>query len=115
MNELTIEIPKKIYVYNEPVNMCKSFAGLGELVTKELKRKVDTGDLFLFLNRRRTYVKILTWSAGGWTLYCRKLDAGYFDIEFNEKKTLSPHELQLLVNSSVAMLAGEYEAQEARA
>ena len=42
----------KIYLYCQPVDMRKSFAGLHALVPTEFQRDIRAGDLFLFLNRR---------------------------------------------------------------
>jgi transposase len=59
--------------------MRKSFQGLLVLV-QDVFRDEDpyTGDLFLFVNRRGTYVKILAWDRTGFVLLAKKLERGRF-------------------------------------
>ncbi|RLA16561.1 MAG: IS66 family insertion sequence hypothetical protein [Gammaproteobacteria bacterium] len=37
-----------------------------------------SGDLYLFVNRRGDYVKILTWDRTGFVLFAKKLERGRF-------------------------------------
>jgi transposase len=37
-----------------------------------------TGDLFLFVNRRGSYVKVLAWDRTGFVLLAKKLEKGRF-------------------------------------
>lgn len=39
----------------------KSFDGLGGLVTNELNMPPESGDVFIFINKRQTHVKLLQW------------------------------------------------------
>ena len=59
--------------------MRKSFQGLLALV-QDVFRDQDpyTGDLFLFVNRRGRYVKILAWDRTGFVLLAKKLEKGRF-------------------------------------
>ena len=59
--------------------MRKSFQGLLSLV-QDVFRDQDpyTGDLFLFVNRRGRYVKILAWDRTGFVLLAKKLEKGRF-------------------------------------
>ena len=54
----------RIYVATEPANLRKSFEGLSNEVRHVLAADPLSGHVFLFLNRRRTMVKMLLWTRG---------------------------------------------------
>lgn len=58
--------------------MRKSFDGLCGLVGSELKRNATSGEVFIFLNRQRTHIKLLHWEHGGFVLYYKRLEQGTF-------------------------------------
>lgn len=58
--------------------MRKSFNGLSGLVKNELNREPTSGDVFVFLNRNRTHLKLLHWERGGFVLYYKRLERGSF-------------------------------------
>lgn len=59
--------------------MRKSFQGLLALV-QHVFRSQDpySGDLFVFVNRRANFVKILTWDRTGFVLFAKRLERGRF-------------------------------------
>jgi transposase len=58
--------------------MRKGFDGLCGLVDSELGRVTTSGEVFIFLNRRRTHLKMLHWEPGGFVLYHKRLESGTF-------------------------------------
>ncbi|SEM45511.1 IS66 Orf2 like protein [bacterium A37T11] len=60
--------------------MRKSFDGLCGLVINELGRIATSGEVFVFLNRRCTHMKLLHWEHGGFVLYYKRLESGTFPI-----------------------------------
>lgn len=68
------------YLYREPTDMRKSFDGLSGLVQGQLERNPTSGEVFIFVNRRRNKVKLLRWEQGGFILYYKRLEAGTFDL-----------------------------------
>ncbi|WP_425571119.1 IS66 family insertion sequence element accessory protein TnpB [Olivibacter ginsenosidimutans] len=66
--------------------MRKSFDGLCGLVGSELGRNPTGGEVFVFLNRKRTHIKLLHWEHGGFVLYYKRLESGTFPLP---KNTLS--------------------------
>jgi len=68
----------KIYAGTAPVNLRKSFEGLSNEVRTVLAADPITGHVFLFLNRRRTQVKLLLWTRGGFTIVHKRLERGRF-------------------------------------
>lgn len=68
------------YFYRGPCDMRKSFNGLSGLVRNELGREPAGGDVFVFLNRNRTHLKLLHWERGGFVLYYKRLEQGTFTL-----------------------------------
>ncbi|MBK1850959.1 IS66 family insertion sequence element accessory protein TnpB [Marinobacter sp. 1-4A] len=64
----------RIWLCNEPTDMRKSFRGLSALVRNQLKHDPLCGQYFVFVNRRKTQMKMLCFTATGLKI------AGYFSI-----------------------------------
>lgn len=71
------------YLYQSPCDMRKNMDGLSGLVSSELGRNPTSGEVFVFLNRRRTHIKLLHWEAGGFVLYYKRLETGTFPLPGN--------------------------------
>jgi len=88
------EVPRRIFAYTQPTDMRKSFQGLLALVQRVFPEDPYSGSLFLFVNRRGNYVKILTWDRTGFALYAKRLERGRFvfpaaaDLQELSEKTL---------------------------
>lgn len=95
MKAFSIKNTAKIHVYKEPVTMIYSFTGLSEKINKA-GLKVDSGDLFLFVNRAKNYVKVLYYHGEGICILSKKLPKGIFDVAVGSKMTLT--ELQNLID-----------------
>jgi transposase len=68
--------------------MRKSFNGLSGLVRSELGRDPTSGEVFIFVNRRRTLIKFLHFEPGGYVLYYKRLEQGTFTLpEIGEHKS----------------------------
>lgn len=70
----------KVYVATEPVNLRKSFDGLSNEAREVLRRDPLSGHVFVFLNRRKTMVKLLLWTRGGFTIVHKRLERGRFSF-----------------------------------
>jgi len=51
------------YLYSQPTDMRKSFDGLSGIVTNNLLGNPTSGDVYVFINRRRDRMKLLFWEA----------------------------------------------------
>ena len=69
----------RYYLYGEPTDMRKSFDGLAGLVRSKLHLPLTTGQVFVFINKRRDRVKLLHWEAGGFVLYYKRLEQGVLE------------------------------------
>jgi len=73
------------YLYAGITDMRKGFDGLYGLVIGELRRDPATGEVYIFINKRRNQLKILHWEQGGFVLYYKRLERGTFEtLSFNE-------------------------------
>jgi transposase len=89
MKAFSVVPSAKVYVYSKPMHMGCSFPKLVGLVDSELKTKLKAGDLFVFTNKKLTYVKILFWSKGGPCIFAKQLEHGVFKISRTNGETLS--------------------------
>ena len=74
-----LESSRKYYLYDHPVDMRKSFNTLGALVTQHMKQQLLSGSGFVFINKRRTHLKMLLWEGDGFSLYYKRLERGTFE------------------------------------
>jgi transposase len=68
----------RVYVATAAVNLRKSFEGLSNEVRAVIGRDPLSGHVFLFLNRRKTQMKLLVWTRGGFTIVHKRLECGRF-------------------------------------
>lgn len=88
----------KIWLYTQPVDMRKSFNGLSALVTHSLKEDPLSGQLFVFVNRRKTHLKVLYFDGAGFCIWFKRLEQGQFNVrESCGKQALDWTRLKLLL------------------
>jgi transposase len=68
----------RVYVATQPVNLRKSFDGLANEIRHALGHDPLSGHVFVFLNRRKTQVKLIVWTRGGFTIIHKRLERGTF-------------------------------------
>lgn len=75
-----ILVPRAVRVYfaTAPANLRKSFEGLSNEVRDVLRHDPLTGHVFVFLNRRKTQVKLLVYTRGGYTIVHKRLERSTF-------------------------------------
>ena len=70
----------RYHLYDGHSDMRKSFDGLCGLVASGMGRRPTGGEVFVFLNRRRTHIKLLHWEDGGFVLYHKRLERVTFAL-----------------------------------
>lgn len=68
------------YFYVAPTDMRKGFGGLSGLIRNGLGKDPLSGDVFVFINRRRNRMKLLVWEQSGFVLYYKLLERGTFEL-----------------------------------
>lgn len=79
----------RYFLYREATDMRKSFDGLCGLVQGQLRQNPMSGDLFIFINKRRNRIKLLRWETGGFVLFYKRLEKGTFELPEIQKPALS--------------------------
>ncbi|HMV67794.1 MAG TPA: IS66 family insertion sequence element accessory protein TnpB [Myxococcota bacterium] len=68
----------RVFAFPQPADLRKGYDGLYGLVANQLRCDVLTGDLFLFVNRRRDACKVLVWDGTGLCIFQKRLERGRF-------------------------------------
>ena len=92
----------RVWLYTQPTDMRKQFDGLAALAKNKMMGNIVDGQLFVFINRKRTYMKALYYSKGGLCLWSKRLERGHFhtvnaSVQTDNKTPLSWAELQCLI------------------
>jgi transposase len=76
----TLSTSHRFHLYSQPTDMRKSFDGLSGLIQNILGSNPLSGDVFIFINRRRDKIKLLHWQGISFTLYYKRLEEGTFEV-----------------------------------
>ena len=87
----------RVFVSTAPTDMRKSFDGLYALTKSVLEQDSLSGHLFVFVNRKRDYAKILYFERGGLCLWAKRLEQGRFACLASERGVVALSDTQLLM------------------
>ncbi|MFA5628264.1 MAG: IS66 family insertion sequence element accessory protein TnpB [Thiohalomonadaceae bacterium] len=89
----------RIWLYTQPADMRKSYNGLSALVKQKLQEDPLSGQLFVFINRKRTQMKVLYFDRTGYCIWGKRLEQGqfHFNGKSGVKQLLSWTNLKLIV------------------
>jgi transposase len=73
-----------VFAYPLPVDLRKGYDGLFGLVKTGLGRDPLSGELFLFVNKRRAGCKVLVWDGTGLCIFQKRLERGRFASLFRD-------------------------------
>ena len=96
---LSFSSRQRYFLYRGVTDMRKGFNGLSGLVRQHIDHDLLSGDVFIFLHKRRDRVKLLVWDRNGFVVWYKVLEAGTFELPVAEKDSLqlSWTDLQLLL------------------
>lgn len=86
----------RLFICNYPVSMKKSFEGLSSIVENLFPNELLSGAFFIFLNRTRTHIKILTWDNDGFIILYKRLEKGTFKWKWNNIQALDRRSFLML-------------------
>lgn len=75
---LSVPAKVRIFLCTRAIDLRKGFDGLHGVVLEVLRQDPLSGDLFVFLNRRRDRVKLLIWEGDGILIVYKRLERGRF-------------------------------------
>lgn len=89
----------RIWLCTEPTDMRKSYNGLSAMVKHRLSEDPLNGHLYVFINRRKTQMKILYFDVSGFAIWSKRLESGQFvaGSSTGVKRSISFAELQCLL------------------
>lgn len=70
----------RYWLYSEPTDMRKSFHTLSGVVRNKIGMDPASGDVYIFVNKRRNRIKLLHYETGGMVIYAKMLDRGTFGM-----------------------------------
>ncbi len=95
----------RVWLYTEPTDMRKSFDGLSSLVKEKLSEDPLSGQIFVFVNRKRNYLKALYFDRSGYALWAKRLEQGQFHYH-RSRESCTSHKLALNVTDLKLILEG---------
>lgn len=78
----------RVYAYPDAIDLRKGYDGLFGLVKQGLGRDPLSGDLFLFVNKRRKGCKVLVWDGTGLCIFQKRLERGTFAAPWREDRAV---------------------------
>lgn len=101
----------RYFLYQGCTDMRKSFHGLCGIVTNELYQDIMSGDVFIFLNKRKTHLKLLVWEGDGFAIYYKRLERGTYEFPpgtRSDKGTTISYTQLLLILQGVSLREVHY-------
>jgi transposase len=77
----------RVWVHREPVDMRKSFDTLAAVVRLHMGNEILSGEVFVFVGRRRRHAKVLWWDGTGVVVLAKRLGRGRFGAPWEKKGT----------------------------
>ena len=98
----------RVWAHTAPTDLRKGYNGLYALVEKRLRKDPLSGELYLFVNRKRTSCKVLLWDGTGLCIFSKRLERGRFARLWREDEVSGPvvltaSELQLFIEGCVLL------------
>ncbi|MBI3777192.1 MAG: IS66 family insertion sequence element accessory protein TnpB [Gammaproteobacteria bacterium] len=88
----------RVFLYGAPADMRKSYDGLSALTKHALGEDPLSGNLFVFINRRRNQIKVLYFDRSGYCVWSKRLERGRFEAAADGiKQPLNLTQLQLIL------------------
>jgi transposase len=103
LGELDQGLRVRVFLCTSPTDMRKGFDTLAALVRDALGYDPLSGQLFLFVGRRRDRLKILYWDRDGFALWYKRLEQGTFRMPASRPEATS---IELRASELAMLLEG---------
>ena len=101
----------RVFVYREPCDMRKAYDTLSALAEGPMKKKLLSGDVFVFIGRTRKRAKALYFDGTGLCMLCKRLEVGHFAAPWRRP---GDGPLELTMNELALLLEGSEHALRVR-
>jgi transposase len=100
----------QVWLCTEPTDMRRSFDGLSGMVKHQLQEDPLSGQLFVFINRRKTQTKVLYFDRSGYCIWSKRLVRGQFNYQASStgKRSLDWLQLKLVLEGIDLKKARQY-------
>ncbi len=100
----------RVWLCTQPTDMRKSFDGLSGMVKHQLLEDPLSGQLFVFINRRKTQMKVLYFDRSGYCIWSKRLVQGQFNYRTSAtgKQLLDGLQLKLLLEGIEVKKSRQY-------
>lgn len=107
---LSVSDASRYYLYRHPSDMRRSFYSLASLVREQMQGDPLSGDIFIFLSRKRNQIKLLRWERDGFAIYTKRLEQGTYELplETPSKTCLISHQQLLLILEGISLKQIKY-------
>jgi len=95
---LSLSVHQRYFIYRDRTDMRKGFDGLSGLIREHLQKDPLSGDVFVFINRRRNQIKLLCWEGDGFMMFYKRLERGTFEIPKGTETKLNVETLSCLLH-----------------
>lgn len=96
----------RYFLYTGVTDMRRHFDSLSGMVTSLMQHDVLSGDIFIFLNRRRNQIKLLQFEGDGFSIYHKRLEKGTYELPCGNDKDVSltlTHQQLLLILEGISL------------
>jgi transposase len=101
MSLLSLPGHVQYYLFMGNADMRRTFEGLCGLVRNEMDQNPLDHQVYIFINKRQTQVKLLCWEGDGFCIFHKRLEAGTFErpvMDENKKQvTITRTQLQMIL------------------
>jgi transposase len=91
----------RYYLYTGITDMRKGFDSLCGIASSQMKLDALSGAIFIFINRKRSQVKLLLWEGDGLSLYHKRLEQGTYELPCmsaeNSSSNITYQQLQFIL------------------
>ena len=89
-------------ICTSPVDIRNSFDGLAGIVRNFMQKNPISGGVFIFINKRRSHIKLLYWDGDGFAMYYKRLEKGVYRYH----TTVNEHSEELKREEVMMLLEG---------
>lgn len=70
----------RYFLHRHATDMRNGFDGLSGIVRNKFLQNPLSGDIFIFINHRRTHIKLLQWQGDGFAIFYKRLEQGTYEF-----------------------------------
>lgn len=94
---LALSYSHRYFLFGRWADMRCGIDALSGLVRNELHLNPLSGDIFIFINKKASHIKLLMWDRDGFALYYKRLEKGSYEIIVSDTPEISCEQLSLIL------------------